>query len=465
MKTIVYLKYPLIALLGLSTLTSCVKDDEFDIPKVECSTQFAEPNSSIEAVKQLTPMPVAPTYESNHVIKEDLIFDGYVVSSDEGGNFYKQLTIQDDPTNPTAGIQIAINKSYLYTDYPVGAHVRINAKGLSVGEDRGVIKLGYEKPTGQIQETKMAQFITGVCGGSTMDIATITPKVVNSIEEATSEENINTLVTIKNVQFADADGKATYADAVNNITTDRTLVDKEGNTAVLRNSGYAKFAGKIMPTGSGEVTAVVTKYTSGRNVTWQLYIRDLNDVKFDQDRFVLANSILGGSNVSYPTSLNETFDNVGVSSKFNRVDDEKYINYSATANRFWEQKNFGGNNYIQLSAFKANADVKAYFMLPAEFTGSSKLAFQSKDGHDNGAVLKVYYTTKYTPGTGIVAGDLVDITNLFKISSGNTTGYGTDWVDSGEVTIPTTGKGFIIFEYTGSKEVTTTMQIDNISLK
>ncbi|NHX22074.1 hypothetical protein HA396_28380, partial [Escherichia coli] len=88
----------------------------------------------------------------------------------------------------------------------------------------------------------------GVCGGNTMDIKTITPRVVNSIAEATKDEYINTLVTIKGVQFSEADGKITYADAVNRQTVDRTLVDREDNTAVVRNSGFARFAGKTLPT-------------------------------------------------------------------------------------------------------------------------------------------------------------------------------------------------------------------------
>ncbi len=128
-------------------------------------------------------------------------------------------------------------------------------------------------------------------------------------------------------------------------------------------------------------------------------------------------------------------------------------------------KTFNGNNYIQISAFRANADVSTYFIVPAEFTGSSKLSFQTKDGYYTGDALKVYYTTKYTPGGVVNKTDLIDITSKFTLSKENTNGYAADWVDSGEFAIPATGKGYIFFEYAGNTTVTTTVQIDNITLK
>ncbi|AFR35688.1 DUF5689 domain-containing protein [Riemerella anatipestifer] len=467
MKTTTYLKTSLIA-LSFGALTSCVHDDKFDTPAIQCSNQFSEPTTTIKDFKTLAPTPV--NFVSNYTIPNGetdapVIFEGYVISSDEGGNFYKQLTIQDNTENPTAGIQVAINKTFLYTDYPVGSRVRVRANGLSVGLDREVVKLGYVNPTGQIPEGNMRDFITGVCGGNTMDIKAITPRVVNSIAEATKDEYINTLVTIKGVQFSEADGKITYADAVNRQTVDRTLVDREDNTAVVRNSGFARFAGKTLPTESGDITVVVNKYVSGRNVTWQLYIRDLNDVKFEQERFVSSKNVLGGNAPEYNKTMTEAFDNVSTVTNFKRIADPKYINYSVFGNRFWEQKTFSGNNYIQISAFRANADVSTYFIVPAEFTGSSKLSFQTKDGYYTGDALKVYYTTKYTPGGVVNKTDLIDITSKFTLSKGNTNGYAADWVDSGEFTIPTTGKGYIFFEYVGNTTVTTTVQIDNITLK
>ena len=53
------------------------------------------------------------------------VIEGYVVSSDQKGNFFKNLFIQDKPENPTAAIQIVIDENNLYQSYPVGAKVLV----------------------------------------------------------------------------------------------------------------------------------------------------------------------------------------------------------------------------------------------------------------------------------------------------------------------------------------------------
>jgi hypothetical protein len=83
-------------------------------------------------------------------------------------------------------------------------------------------------------------------------------------------------------------------------------------------------------------------------------------------------------------------------------------------------------------------------------------------------VLKVYYIldANYTPGGIVNNANLVDITSSFTYSPGSTSGYPTNFTNSGNYAIPTTvtGNGYFVFEYIGSglTGLTTTMQIDNI---
>jgi hypothetical protein len=109
----------------------------------------------------------------------------------------------------------------------------------------------------------------------------LAPRVFNSLNEALKLSNVNTLVTIKNIQFENPTEDVTYGDAAGLTTVNRKLIDKNGKTVDLRNSGYADWASANLPTQSGEITVVVSIYNGG----YQLYIRDLNDVKFDQPRF------------------------------------------------------------------------------------------------------------------------------------------------------------------------------------
>ena len=55
---------------------------------------------------------------------------------------------------------------------------------------------------------------------------------------------------------------------------------------VLRNSGYASFAGINVPNGNGSLTAIYVYYKSPYNsrITPQVMIRDTSDVQFNNTR-------------------------------------------------------------------------------------------------------------------------------------------------------------------------------------
>ncbi len=84
--------------ISASLLSSCVKED-FDTPEIEVPTVNFEANTTIADLKA--------TYSGGGAldsITEDKIIKGRVVSSDEEGNFYQVLAIQDD----NAGIQVKV---------------------------------------------------------------------------------------------------------------------------------------------------------------------------------------------------------------------------------------------------------------------------------------------------------------------------------------------------------------------
>ena len=92
------------------------------------------------------------SYEENVVsFQEDLIIEVYVVSSDQAGNFYKELIIQDDPLNPTKGVALQLNESNLYEHFPIGSKIYIQLNGLSIGYQNGIIELGV------LNENKITQ--------------------------------------------------------------------------------------------------------------------------------------------------------------------------------------------------------------------------------------------------------------------------------------------------------------------
>ncbi|MGL5235773.1 MAG: DUF5689 domain-containing protein [Empedobacter falsenii] len=277
MNTISKLTIASILSLGLFTAQSCVQDDDYSTPPVECPKVDA--NISIKDLKDKLKTGQLNIDEKGNIL-DDLIVEGFVISDDETGNVYKTLMLQNSATDGTDGIQFVSDLVNLYTRYPLGSKIQIHLKGLKVANDRGAIKIGSsvgQYDLNNLLESDIKSKIFRTCD----PLVEIKPRVYTNIKDALTEENINTVVTLEGVQFLQPEIDKTYAE--NQVTKDRKLVDKKGEEVILRNSGYAKWWQSALPTGSGSIRVIISRYNS----TWQLYINDTNDVKFDQGRFTV----------------------------------------------------------------------------------------------------------------------------------------------------------------------------------
>ncbi len=79
---------------------------------------------------------------TNEVITSNWVIRGKVISSDESGNIYKSLYIQDDDAeHGRAAIELRLFASN-YTKYPEGYTVYVKLKDLSIGDYSGMISVG-----------------------------------------------------------------------------------------------------------------------------------------------------------------------------------------------------------------------------------------------------------------------------------------------------------------------------------
>lgn len=208
---------------------------------------------------------------------ETFIVKAVVVSSDEGGNFYKSMVVQDE----TAAIQIQINKTGLYNFYPVGQTVYIDCKGLVVGNYHGVYQIGwiYQGSIGRIDGSFLDNYLHKD-GIPMKDISSMITEI-NSPEDL-NESNINKLVTIKNCQFAENAIGQVWASS--DYTTNRSITYINGNQIpdatplVVRTSNYAKFINYTVPGGYGDLTGILSIYQSGSTSTYQLMLRTKDDI-------------------------------------------------------------------------------------------------------------------------------------------------------------------------------------------
>ncbi|MEJ5051196.1 DUF5689 domain-containing protein [Chryseobacterium culicis] len=285
----IYFKAAIFSAISILSFSSCVKTDDYELPEIKCTNKFAAANHPLT---DLATIAKAKPTEAD-IIKEDYIVEAYVSSSDESGNIYKMMFLQDKPENPTQGIEIDIDGGNQYLDYPTGSLVRINLKGLIVQGINGNIKVGSfdpNYPIGRINPNKVSNYIARVCDGQKAVVTAIKPLEFNSIADALKNgAHINQLVKIKNVQFEEPELTKTFADESG--TGDRYITDKKAGRLDLRFSNYATFAkSPISPkyAKSGEIVLLLSRFTSSSNATVftdQAYIRNLDDINFPNDRF------------------------------------------------------------------------------------------------------------------------------------------------------------------------------------
>lgn len=264
-KSLIYTYTALLALAGSVSLSSC--DDDFERPPMVVPTAKRHANTTIAELKTKF-----YTGESNYATLvekrddgTDYIIKGRVISSDQAGNFFKQLVIEDE----TGAIQVNIDSYDLYKSYQYGQEIVIDVTGLYVGAYGKLMQIGStpnnnypgriasDLATKQIEVNGLAEPEKIVAGEYT--IAALNDLISNQEEFLAKQCR---LVSIKDVTFKDA-GKATLADKDKN--TSRTISDGTGDMIVYT-SGYSDFYDYYCPEGKGTIVGILSFF----NRSWQI---------------------------------------------------------------------------------------------------------------------------------------------------------------------------------------------------
>lgn len=264
-----------IFLIMMSMSLSCVQDDNFKAPTPKDGT---DPGPEIEA--NITVAEVKELLSGDHTeLTSDLILEAYVVSSDASGNFYKELYLQDHPTNPTAGIRLALDSQGLYLTYDVGRKLFIHLEGLAIGKGNDdVITIGQssENEITGVGEPVIQDYITksGV-------VATIEGKPV--LFSDITEEHIGMYVSVSNTQLNMAQLGLPFVEAGELFDTQHLLEScEEGTLFLLETSAYADFSQLILPETAGTVSGIITKDYDGNELV--LVLNEASDMEYDAER-------------------------------------------------------------------------------------------------------------------------------------------------------------------------------------
>lgn len=285
------IKYLLMLVLACSLFTGCM-DDDWDTPNAEAlnkaygNQEIAETNViTIGSLKEKYESVINASTNSYEQITEDVQIKGRVVGNDIGGNIYNEVSIDDG----TGAILICISQGGLFSYLPVGQEIVVDLKGLYIGGygKQAEIGMPYTNAKGNSYVSRMSRILwnkhfklTGVA-----DASKVVAKEFD-VSKCDKEDyfiaNNGKLMTIKNVEFTNADGKTTFApsdekDAANSVNRGLSQNGKPIATSsiVVRTSSYADFAAKQLPTGKLNITGVFTRYKT----TWQILIRDERDIQ------------------------------------------------------------------------------------------------------------------------------------------------------------------------------------------
>lgn len=285
------IKYLLMLVLACSLFTGCM-DDDWDTPNAESlnkaygNQEIAETNViTIGSLKEKYDSVINASTNSYKQITEDVQIKGRVVGNDIGGNIYNEVSIDDG----TGAILICISQGGLFSYLPVGQEIVVDLKGLYIGGygKQAEIGMPYTNAKGNSYVSRMSRVLwnkhfklTGVA-----DASKVVAKEFDVSKRTDGEyftANNGKLMTIKNVEFTNADGKTTFApseekDAANSVNRGLSQNGKSIPTSsiVVRTSSYADFAAKQLPTGKLNITGVFTRYRT----TWQILIRDERDIQ------------------------------------------------------------------------------------------------------------------------------------------------------------------------------------------
>ncbi len=411
------------------TFSSCINSDVYENTDSDCITVM--PTKSVADIYALaTAKP--QLYEANDII------EAHVTSSDAGGTFYKSLSMV--AVDGTKAFSIPIDLYNIYTEFEPGRKVYVYLKGRHFNITDGSLIIGdlyQETDIGRLQPEAMRNTIKASCESITDDA------LVQhfTITEALKNNQINKLIQIDNVQFSDEALNTHYYNPNNVIggATNINIVDKTGKKMIFRTSQFADFANVLVPSGSGSIRGVLTKYATN----FQFLARTQDDIQFNDARLLPI--------------FQETFtSNFALWTKISLVGEQVWILETEYGHPGSCAKMSGfasGNN-------NANED---WLISPAINLTGTKIAYLTFDTAAKfvGNPLEILISSNYS-GSGNPT--VAKWTALQAKLSTSTASY--VWRNSGKINISdfAGGKVHIAYKYTSTNTDAATWEVDNVTV-
>ncbi|MCQ2273044.1 MAG: DUF5689 domain-containing protein [Bacteroidales bacterium] len=356
------LQYIILLVIVALFAVSCKKD----LDVAPCSTYDGKATHTIAELLAFHNPQSGNAYDS---IPQGVVIQGVVVSSDKEGNCYKYLTLDDG----TSGIQIKLNSSTLYTNYPIGQRVFVKCDGLVLGNYGYLHQLGWYE-NGQMQALNTNVFYKYLYKDG-MPGPEPEPIVLHS------KNDVNPTMYSRLVRFVNC----TFENPGNTYGGNQNIVLESGDKLILYTSDYATFANQPLPEGKFDIVGILATYYD----KLELIIRSLDDVKM------------------HPTYTEEVL--FAMHPESNPLENGWTV--TGTGNVNWTYN--ATKQFVQVTGVIGVA-ANAWLISPAIGNTTAYDNFSVKLSHASKQTItnrKVYYSTTYNGGS-INESDWIEIPNV-----------------------------------------------------
>jgi hypothetical protein len=445
-------------LLMLTIILSCVKVDDFELPSI--NPIAPEIDGTIITINTLLNL-LYQEQENNEndmlsFYETDLYISGYVISSDEAGNFFEELIIQDSPENPTRGIKILIDVNPLFVSFEFGRKVIIRLDGLALGFDSGVLSLGIE---GRDKLEKIAESLMTETIIRDIEIADIVPTPI-AISEF-SKDKTNLYIQLNNVQFNQEEvlgivPKTFAAEPSDAFDGERKLEScVDGTSTVFSTSTFADFKAVLLPKGNGILEGILSQNFFGDE--FNIVVNSPETIYFENNvqRCELDCGRLASTG---PLVLfNDFFETM---EEGQPISGNGWTNFIEAGSEYWEayfddDVNTSLGISARVGSFYSNDERTISWLISPEINFDNQdgesLQFKTSTSFADSSKLEVLFSDNWDGNENTIRSATWKSFPSAIIASNND--FFGDWIESGYVDFSCfNGKGHFAWRYTGSGE-------------
>ena len=210
-------------------------------------------------------------------ITDDVQLQVAVNGNDQGGNIYKQMSVQD----ATGGIIVGINATDQFAFLPVNQKILINLKGAYIGGYGEMAQIGtlYNGGIGRMDLSDWKDRMRILTQPESADSVSAVADTIDFDGNIGKGQLCGRIVRLKDVTLS-GDGTQTLApndgsvSLTSNCANRKITGAKNATDIVLRTSTFSDFASRPIPAGKVTIYGVCTSFRS----TYQILMRTNSDL-------------------------------------------------------------------------------------------------------------------------------------------------------------------------------------------